>query len=200
MFNSTCRYADARAREPGNFRVARAWFLVLPAVVFFLTVAMTGSGTRSGDKENERFNRLNQGPGREYVLEITGYCKCAQCCGWKRNWYGRPVVREGPNAGEPKQVGITASGARARRGTIAADTAVFPFGTRIFIPGYGYGRVEDRGRDIKRYHIDVYFETHAEAQEWGRVRKVVTVWKPAVRAGYRTSTRSGSPKPPAPSR
>ena len=80
--------------------------------------------------------------------------------------------------GKPKKVGITASGVKARRGTIAADTKVFPFGTIIYIPGYGYGRVEDRGGAIHGNHIDLFFPRHSEAIRWGRVKKKVKVWLP----------------------
>jgi 3D (Asp-Asp-Asp) domain-containing protein len=116
-------------------------------------------------------------PGRTYVLETTGYCPCGECCGWKRNWLLRPVVSSGPNRGELKAVGYTASGVRAKNGTIAADTSIFPFGTVMYVPGYGYGRVEDRGRDIKGYRIDLYFHSHSVAMKWGREKKKVTVWK-----------------------
>ena len=75
-----------------------------------------------------------------YTLEVTGYCPCGSCCGWKRNWFFRPVIASGPAKGKPKAVGITASGARARPGTIAADRSLFPFGTIMYVPGYGYGR------------------------------------------------------------
>jgi len=115
---------------------------------------------------------------REYVLEVTGYCSCGTCCGWKRNWLGRPVHSAGAQRGKPKQVGLTASGVRARHGTIAADTSIFPFGTVMYVPGYGYGRVEDRGGAIRGHRIDLYFPTHRKAQHWGRVKKKVTVWLP----------------------
>jgi 3D (Asp-Asp-Asp) domain-containing protein len=118
---------------------------------------------------------------REYRLEITGYCECGACCGWKRNWFGRPVIASGPDKGKPKRVGITASGEKARRGTIAADTSIFPFGTVMYVPGYGYGVVEDRGGAIKGYKIDLYFSSHRQALEWGRQRKVVKVWPPSRR-------------------
>ncbi|WP_338033222.1 3D domain-containing protein [Desulfobulbus alkaliphilus] len=56
-----------------------------------------------------------------------------------------------------------------RDGTIAADTAYYPFGTRMYVPGYGWGRVEDRGGAIKgRDRIDLYFSSHTEALQWGR--------------------------------
>ncbi|HMO50459.1 MAG TPA: 3D domain-containing protein [Kiritimatiellia bacterium] len=113
-----------------------------------------------------------------YRLEVTGYCPCEICCGWTRTWYGKPVIAYGPNKGKPKAVGITASGAKARRGTIAADTSIFPFGTVMYVPGYGYGVVEDRGGAIKGYKIDLYFSSHQTAREWGRVRREVKVWLP----------------------
>ena len=116
-----------------------------------------------------------------YRMVTTAYCPCRQCCGWTRNWYGKPVFAYGPNKGKPKEVGITASGTKARPGTIAADTRIFPFGTVMFIPGYGYGVVEDRGGDIKGYHIDLYYHSHQTALKWGREVKDVKVWLPKAR-------------------
>lgn len=80
--------------------------------------------------------------------------------------------------GQRKQVGVTASGARAHEGTIAADTALYPFGTVMYVPGYGYGRVEDRGGAIKGDHVDLFFDSHRSAMEWGRRMKRVLVWFP----------------------
>jgi hypothetical protein len=54
-------------------------------------------------------------------------------------------------------------------GTIAADTRYYPFGTRMYVPGYGWGRVEDRGGAIKgKDRIDLYFASHNDALLWGR--------------------------------
>ena len=56
-----------------------------------------------------------------------------------------------------------------RDGTIAADTRYYPFGTRMYVPGYGNGRVEDRGGAIKgAKHIDAYYDSHTEALRWGK--------------------------------
>ena len=128
-----------------------------------------------------RFSSIRPPSGQKsesYIVITTGYCKCGDCCGWKRNWYGRPVLAYGPNKGKPKEVGVTASGTRARVGTIAADTSIFPFGTILKIPGYGYGVVEDRGGDIKGYHFDLYFKSHRDALKWGRKQQRVEVWLP----------------------
>lgn len=112
------------------------------------------------------------------TMTVTGYCKCGECCGWKRNLLFRPVIASGPNKGDRKRVGITASGTKAKPGTIAADGALYPFGAIMYIKGYGYGRVEDRGGDIKGEHIDLYFHTHRQALKWGKRRMNVTVWAP----------------------
>jgi len=120
------------------------------------------------------------GSGRvDYVtLEATGYCQCGECCGWRRNLLLQPVYAYGPMEGERKKVGITASGTKARKGTIAADTNVFPFGTRMRVPGYGDGIVEDRGGAIQGAKIDLFFKTHRQALEWGRQTVTVEVRYP----------------------
>lgn len=112
------------------------------------------------------------------LVLVTGYCNCGKCCGWKRNWFGfgEPVYNYGPNKGKPKKIGVTASGAPVKHGTVAADTKRYAFGTRLEIPGYGTGTVEDVGGSIKGRHIDVWFPSHADARRWGarwlKVRKL----------------------------
>ncbi len=112
-------------------------------------------------------------------MEVTGYCRCGKCCNWRRTWWGRPVIASGPRRGQRKAVGITASGVRARRGTIAADKSRYPYGTIVYVEGYGYGRVEDIGGAIRGNSIDLYFDTHREALEWGRKQMRVQVWFPS---------------------
>ncbi len=107
---------------------------------------------------------------------VTGYCPCQECCSWHRNWLLRPVYSSGPLKGQPKEVGVTASGTKARHGTIAADTTRYPFGTVMYIEGYGYGRVEDQGGAIKGDHIDLYFSSHREAEKWGKRTRWVDIW------------------------
>ncbi len=61
-------------------------------------------------------------------------------------------------------------------GTIAADTKYYPFGTRMYVPGWGWGVVADRGGAIKGpERIDLYFESHQDALKWGRRRLEVTI-------------------------
>ena len=113
------------------------------------------------------------------LMEVTGYDSGPISCEWTRDWLGRPVHSTGPRKGMPKKVGITASGARARHGTVAADPRYYPFGTVLYVPGYGYGRVEDTGGAIKGPNkLDIWFPTERDAKHWGRKRNVrTTVWK-----------------------
>lgn len=142
---------------------------------FALCLAVVGGCLVRDIRWSPLYPPKRQAP-REFVLEVTGYCDCGECCGWKRNWFGMPVHRYGERRGKRKHVGITASGAPAQNGTIAADTNLFPFDTVMYVPGYGYGVVEDRGGDIQGYHIDLYFTTHHQAKNWGRQRVKVKVW------------------------
>lgn len=113
-------------------------------------------------------------PPVEATLVATGYCNCRICCDWKYTWYGKAVTK----SGRPKRVGITASGTRARHGTIAADTSVYPMGTIIEVPGYGFGRVEDRGGAIKGKRIDLWFRRHGDALQWGKKPVKARIWIP----------------------
>lgn len=85
--------------------------------------------------------------------------------------YTAGVESTGKRPGHP-QYGITFSGVKVRRdyvSTIAADPKVFPIGTLLFIPGYGYGVVADTGSAIKGNKIDLYFETIGQVfEEWGK--------------------------------
>ncbi|QQK77489.1 3D domain-containing protein [Salicibibacter cibarius] len=77
----------------------------------------------------------------------------------------------GKNPGDPAY-GITFSGVPVHRNvysTIAADPALFPLGTVLFIPGYGYGVVADTGSAIQGATIDLYFDTIDQVyNEWGK--------------------------------
>lgn len=84
----------------------------------------------------------------------------------------------GKSPGHP-EYGITYSGVKVRKGlfsTIAADTRVFPLGTILYIPGYGFGVVSDTGSAIKGNKIDLYFETKQQVYDlWGKKKVKVSV-------------------------
>ena len=83
------------------------------------------------------------------TVTATAYCPCVKCCG---KWAD----------------GITASGVKAKANhTIAVDKRVIPLGTHIIYNGKEYV-AEDTGGAIKGNKIDIYFDSHEEALEFGR--------------------------------
>jgi 3D (Asp-Asp-Asp) domain-containing protein len=148
--------------------------LVILSLAIFATLLLGGCSLLFMDEGDAPKGTVR---GKLVKIEATGYCACGKCCGWKRNWLGRPVIKSGRNRGKPKAVGITASGKKAKPGTVAADSRYYPMGTVFYIPGYGYGVVEDRGGDIKgRKRLDLYFSSHSQALKWGRKKLTAVVF------------------------
>jgi 3D (Asp-Asp-Asp) domain-containing protein len=88
-------------------------------------------------------------PTKTMLVEATAYCSCDKCCGEYAD-------------------GITASGVKAKANhTIAVDKNVIPLGTVVLINGKQYVS-EDTGGAIKGNRIDIYFDCHEQALEWGR--------------------------------
>lgn len=79
------------------------------------------------------------------------------------------------------EYGITFSGVEVKRdlySTIAADLNVYPIGTIMFIPDYGYGVVADKGSAITGKKIDLYYETVEDVYaEWGKKEVEVYIIK-----------------------
>ncbi|HYO81526.1 MAG TPA: 3D domain-containing protein [Bryobacteraceae bacterium] len=90
---------------------------------------------------------------------------------------------------------LTAEGSKPVAGTtIAADTRVLPFGTRVRIsdagPWSGEYRVGDVGGNIKGNKIDVFVPSRAEAIEFGRRNIVLTVLELPKRNASSEGTRA----------
>lgn len=69
----------------------------------------------------------------------------------------------------------TATGTTPKAGrTIAVDPKVIPYGTNVIIDGHVYV-AEDCGGAIKGNRIDVYFESHEEALQFGVQHKEVFI-------------------------
>lgn len=89
---------------------------------------------------------------RTMVVEATGYSRYDAGCG-----------------------DYTASGTYLRRGIIAVDPDVIPMGTRVYIPNYGMAVAEDTGGAIVGNRIDLAFDSHQEAINWGRRNVAIVI-------------------------
>ena len=82
----------------------------------------------------------------------------------------------------PKELGKTkpselrtSTGAIPKEGrTIAVDPRLIPYGSIVYIQGYGYFIAEDCGGDIKSNRIDIFTASHEKAIQQGK--KVANVW------------------------
>lgn len=97
------------------------------------------------------------------TFTVTAYCSCKKCCGkWALN--------------RPNGLVYTASGAIAEEGvTIAADWSILPVGTVVEIESLGERIVQDRGGVITGNKIDIYFNLHEDALEFGVQEVLVRV-------------------------
>ncbi|MBS6518098.1 MAG: 3D domain-containing protein [Clostridium sp.] len=80
-------------------------------------------------------------------FEVTAYCGCQKCSKGNALTYSGNTPKEGH--------------------TISADLDVFPLGTRLLIDGTVY-TVEDTGSGIDGNHLDIYFDSHEKALDYGR--------------------------------
>ena len=101
-------------------------------------------------KQEQQQNQNTNTSGMKYLgkFKLTAYCNCKKCCG---KWSGGP----------------TASGKMPKAGrTIAVDPKVIPLGSKVVINGKTY-TAEDTGSAIKNKRIDVYFNSHQAALNFG---------------------------------
>lgn len=87
-------------------------------------------------------------------LLVTAYCACTICCG-------------------PKASGLAANGKKPIEGVTCAAARSIPFGTVIYIEGIGKRVVTDRL--AKRYdnRIDIYFNNHNKAKQFGITKRKI---------------------------
>lgn len=88
------------------------------------------------------------------AFNVSAYCPCVECC--------------------DKTDGITASNEKAIQWYTIAAGRRYKVGTIIYIPSLadcpngGWFIVQDRGGAISNEKLDIYFNTHMEAKEFGR--------------------------------
>jgi RHS repeat-associated protein len=121
-----------------------------------------GQGTGGGNQQAQNGGCPAGTVPKKQKMLVTGYDNSKQSTG--------------KSPGD-KGYGVTKSGTKAGPGTVAAPTK-YPMGTKMIVPGYGTGTVEDRGGAIKGAHIDVWFSTTTQAMDWGAQHLTVTVCEP----------------------
>ena len=87
-------------------------------------------------------------------FKLTAYCSCSLCCGkWANN--------------RPNGIVYGAIGEELKENySIAVDPSVIPYRTEVIINGHTY-KAQDCGGAIKGNRIDVYFEDHNDALQFG---------------------------------
>lgn len=104
------------------------------------------------------------------TVTITAYCPCPSCCGI---WSAQHESRIGTDYVQKTSSGTIPTAGR----TIATDPSVIPAGSKVVIDGHTY-IAEDTGGGIKGNRIDIYFDTHQEALNWGVQTKEIKVYEP----------------------
>lgn len=92
-------------------------------------------------------------------FKLTAYCSCEKCCGkWALN---RPKDENGKDIVYGSTGNILVAGT-----SIAVDPSVIPYGSQVEINGHTY-TAHDTGGAIKGNRIDVYFDSHQDARNFG---------------------------------
>ena len=110
--------------------------------------------TNKEDDTNQAIEPVSLGEFR-----LTAYCSCELCCGkWALN---RPVDKDG------NEIVYGAIGEKLSEGySIAVDPSIIPYRTEVIINGHTY-KAQDCGGAIKGNRIDIYFEDHQAALNFG---------------------------------
>ncbi len=115
--------------------------------------AQLRSANKSLDQANEDILALKH---TKYQWVYLGDFKLTHYCCEKRNH----ICGTGD--------GVTATGTQVTAGrTIAVDPKVIPYGSEVYIEGYGFRTAEDTGGAIKGNHIDIAVGVHEEANDFG---------------------------------
>lgn len=96
--------------------------------------------------------KTKERPYRTRVVKATAYCPCKICCG--------------------RMTGLTKMETNAWKPGVAVDPRYIPLGSHLDIPGYPRNNgvwilADDTGSAVKGWHIDVRFQYHWQAVQWG---------------------------------
>ena len=135
--------------NPQSVRPANRKVLLVTICLTVIPCAVAGNGA-----ERIQAGPVRQAPSRWRTIQmrVTAYCPCPKCCGKSSD-------------------GITACGYRITPGdTFVAADRMHSFGAKMIVPGYNDSdpvEVLDRGGAIRGNRLDVFFNSHREARQWG---------------------------------
>jgi uncharacterized protein YabE (DUF348 family) len=106
------------------------------------------------------------GTGKHQMIETSR--------GYVRYRHARTMDASAYTLAEGSGTGLTSTGVVPYHGVVAVDPDVIPYGTRMYIPGYGFAVAADCGGAINGDRIDLFMDSYSDAIQWGR--RDVTVY------------------------
>lgn len=149
----------SRSKNSGYIFLVKRKFILGAILLSMILYGLAGTGgfgsAEAGNQaEREAANESSDQAASWQIIRmrVTAYCWCSKCCGKHSD-------------------GITASGHQIRlRDTFVAADKMHSFGTEMIVPGYNNSqpvKVLDRGRVIRGNRLDIFFNSHQKALEWG---------------------------------
>lgn len=125
-------------------------YSVLEAAESDSSLGATELGTSESESTDSSSQNYTETPREIYAgrFTTTAYCSCRKCCRGGKNRTKSGTI---PQAGH----------------TISADLNVFPLGTKLRIGDTIY-TVEDSGSGIRGNKLDIFFNSHNQALQYGR--------------------------------
>lgn len=155
----------ARRRTRARIRLIKIQWLLILALTVALAISVI---TRPSASVVEP---IVEEPTPEPVclgeFRTTAYCTCVKCCGI---WSSEHPSRVGTDYVQRTKSGTIPTAGR----TVSVDPDVIPLGTAIIIDGHEY-IAEDTGNAVKGNTLDIYFDSHEAAVEYGVQKKTIYV-------------------------
>ena len=149
----------ARRRTRARIRLIKIQWLLILALIVALIISFVTRPRASVPDEPELIE-LGE-------FKTTAYCTCVKCCGI---WSAEHPSRVGTDYVQRTKSGTIPTADR----TVSVDPDVIPLGTVLIIDGHEY-IAEDTGSAVKGNVIDIYFDSHELAVEYGVQMKTIYI-------------------------
>ena len=170
----------ARRRMRARIRLIKIqWLLILALIVALIISFVTRPSASVPDEPESSPVRVEApepitetaAPEPELIelgeFKTTAYCTCVKCCGI---WSAEHPSRVGTDYVQRTKSGTIPTADR----TVSVDPNVIPLGTVLIIDGHEY-IAEDTGSAVKGNVIDIYFDSHERAVEYGVQMKTIYI-------------------------